>query len=121
MVAVLRLRPSLDASDGWSGRRILAAIHPRRRLRVRVLRLPGDFALHPRCPGHPRRIGWKLDTGSWKLEAGSCKLLRRPRRLARNSAPLLYVRRAAVLACGLGVRGRAVRDGLAARPARVDA
>ena len=37
-------------------------------------------------------------------------------RLVRHASPLLYVRRSPVLPCVLGVRGRAVRDGVAARP-----
>ena len=48
-------------------------------------------------------------------------VLGRPRGLAWDAAALLHVRRAAVLARGVGVRRGAVRDGVAARPAGVDA
>ena len=54
---------------------------------------------------------WELAAGSWT--PASC----RRRRLVWHSAALLHVRRAAVLACGVGVRRGAVRDGVAARAA----
>ena len=105
--AVLRDRGRGGADDarggaGRGGGRVLEAVRRRRRVRIRRARVRGDSPLD--CGG----------AAAHRAPRGDCG---RDCRLGRHASPLLHVRRAPVRPRVLGVRGGAVRHGVAARPA----
>ncbi len=106
------------------GRWLLAAVHRRRRVRVGGLRVSGRPALDRGGPTGPAGCaglgGVQGRVTPWRGRRGRGPCVRREfegraPHLDRNTAALLHVRRAAVVARLLGVRRRALRHRLAPR------